>query len=121
MINILIVDNNAKYASTISRILEKQPDMEVAGVVGSLGAARRMLEGVDVALVDRGLPDGDGFGLIGEVRAASPDAKDLVMSATAEMRHPQEALEAGANRVMDKMETPEEVFALIRDRPHKGA
>jgi transposase len=56
-----------------------------------------MLDGVDVALLDRGLPDGDGLKLIWPLREANPDARFLVMSATAEMRHPGDAIEAGTH------------------------
>jgi DNA-binding NarL/FixJ family response regulator len=44
-----------------------------------------MLEGVDVALLDRGLPEGDGLKLMWPLREANPDAKVFVMSATAEI------------------------------------
>jgi two-component system OmpR family response regulator len=69
---------------------------------------------VDVALMDRVLPDGDSLTLIGELREASPGAKVLVMSATVEDMHPNEALEAGADGVVDKVETPERLFTTIR-------
>jgi DNA-binding NarL/FixJ family response regulator len=63
-----------------------------------------MLEGVDVALVDRGLPDGDGLGLMGDLRAVNPGARFFVISSTVEMRHPADAIEAGAEGVIDKLD-----------------
>jgi DNA-binding NarL/FixJ family response regulator len=92
-----------------------QPDIEVVGVAGTLAEAREMLEGVDVAILDRNLPDGDGLELISELRKASPDAKVLVMSAFAALTNPQEALEAGADRVLSKLASSDEVLATIRD------
>jgi DNA-binding NarL/FixJ family response regulator len=75
-----------------------------------------MLEGVDVVILDRVLPDGDGLELISELRKASPDAKVLVMSAFTELSNPQEALEAGADRVLGKLAaSPSEVHATIRE------
>jgi DNA-binding NarL/FixJ family response regulator len=38
----------------------------------------------------------------------------LVMSATAEMRYPEDAIEAGADGVIDKVGPFERAFALIR-------
>jgi DNA-binding NarL/FixJ family response regulator len=73
-----------------------------------------MLEGVDVALLDRGLPDGDGLELIGELRAMNPGARVYVISSTAEVIHPTDAIEAGADGVIDKLDTSERVFAAIR-------
>jgi DNA-binding NarL/FixJ family response regulator len=73
-----------------------------------------MLEGVDVALLDRGLPDGDGLKLMRPFREANPDGRVLVMSATAEMRHPEDAMEAGADGVIDKVGPFERMFEAIR-------
>src|ERR671912_1172695 len=103
MLRILVVDDNAGFRDVFSLGLDYQPDFEVVAQAGSLAEARAMLEGIDVAIVDRGLPDGDGLELIGELREASPGAAVLVLSLTLEDRHPGEALEAGADEVLDKL------------------
>ena len=115
MIRLLVVDNNAEFLEVFTRLLERQPDMEVVAQAASLVQARAKLEEIDVAIIDRGLPDGDGIEIISELREVSPGAGVLVMSTTAEERHPQEALEAGADGVLDKIETPEHMFATIRE------
>jgi two-component system OmpR family response regulator len=74
-----------------------------------------MLEGIDVALIDRGLPDGDGLGLMGDLRAVNPGARVLVISSTVEMHHPTDAIEAGADGVIDKLDLPGRVFMAIRE------
>src|SRR5215212_7546938 len=114
MIRILLVDDNTDYRQTFYRMLERQADIEVVGQADSLAAARQLLRGVDLALIDRGLPDGDGIEIISELREASPGAAVLAMSTTAEERHPQEALEAGAEGVIDKIAPPEEIISAIR-------
>jgi two-component system response regulator DesR len=114
MIRVLLVDDRADFRRTFARLLERQPDLEVVAAAGSLAEGRTMLEGVDVALIDRGLPDGDGLELIGELRAVNPGARVLVISLTAEMIHPTDAIEAGADGVIDKLDTSERVFAAIR-------
>ena len=96
MLRILVVDDNASFREVFSRGLDHQPDFEVVAQAGSLAEARDKLKGIDVAIIDRGLPDGDGLELIGELREANPGAALLVMSATVEERHPQQALDAGA-------------------------
>jgi two-component system, OmpR family, response regulator len=75
---------------------------------------RTILSEVDVALIDRGLPDGDGLELIGELRAMNPGARVYVISSTDEVIHPTDAIEAGADGVIDKLDTSERVFAAIR-------
>src|ERR671910_2486366 len=114
MLRILVVDDNAGFRDVFSLGLDYQPDFEVVAQAGSLAEARAMLEGIDVAIVDRGLPDGDGLELIGDLREASPGAALLVMSATVEEAHPQQALDAGAAGILDKIAPLEEQAAQIR-------
>jgi DNA-binding NarL/FixJ family response regulator len=120
MIRVLLVDDNTEYARVFSVALDLQPDIKVVGIAGTLAEARAMLEGVDVAILDRMLPDGDGLELISELRKASPNAKVLVMSAFTESSNPQEALEAGADRVLGKLVPPDEVFTTIRELRGEG-
>ena len=114
MIRVLVVDDRIDFRLAFCGLLEWQPDLKVVSQAGSLAEARTMLEGIDVALIDRGLPDGDGLELIGALRAVNPGARVFVISSTVEMIHPKDAIEAGAEGVIDKLDTPERVFAAIR-------
>jgi DNA-binding NarL/FixJ family response regulator len=114
MIRVLLVDDDAMYRRIFTLLLGRLPDIRVVAEAGSLAEARTMLGGVDVAILDRVLPDGDGLELLGELRGASPSVKVLVMSAFAELVNRREALEAGADRVLGKVEPLEEAFAAIR-------
>jgi two-component system response regulator DevR len=114
MIRILVVDDHVDFRLVLVGMLEGQPDLEVVSQAGSLAEAGTMLDGVDVALLDRGLPDGDGLQLMSDLRAVNPGARVFVISSTVEMRHPEDAIEAGADGVIDKLDLPERVFAVIR-------
>ena len=115
MIRILVVDDRVDFRLAFASLLEGEPDLKVVAQAGSLAQARTMLEGgIDVALIDRGLPDGDGLKLMGDLRAVNPGAKVFVISSTMEMLHPADAIEAGAEGVIDKLDPPERVFAAIR-------
>jgi two-component system nitrate/nitrite response regulator NarL len=118
-IRVLIVEDDALYRRVITLLLERHPDIEVVGQAGSLSEARTMLEGVDVAILDRVLPDGIGLELIEGLREASPGVKVLAISVLEELAHPQEALEAGADRVLGKVTSSDQVVATIRSL--KGA
>src|SRR5918911_1934331 len=61
MIRILVVDDYVDFRQAYVALLDGQPDLEVVSQAGSLAEARTMLEGVDVAFLDRSLPDGDGL------------------------------------------------------------
>ena len=95
MLSVLVVDDRVDFRRAFAELLGTQPDMEVA-------------------LLDRGLPDGDGLKLMRPLRQANPHGRVLVMSATVEMRHPDDAIEAGADGVIDKVGPFERAFALIR-------
>jgi DNA-binding NarL/FixJ family response regulator len=114
MIRILVVDDYVDLRLIFVDMLEWQPELEVVSQAGSLAEARTMLEGVDVALLDRSLPDGDGLELIGPLREVNPLVRVLVMSATVEMTHPEDAIEAGADGVIDKLAPFEQMLAAIR-------
>src|SRR5215203_956740 len=115
MIRVLLVDDRVDFRLAMASLLDGQPDIEVVAQAGSLAEARGKLGGVDVALLDRGLPDGDGLELVGELRAANPSARVLVISSTAETIHPTDAIESGADGVIDKMDNPERIYATIRE------
>ena len=114
MLRIMIVDDHGMFCDALSRVLSRFPDIEVVAQAASLAEARAKLEGIDVVLADRNLPDGDGLELAGTLREASPGAALLVMSTTLEEVHPGEALDAGADGVVDKVASPEDIAAQIR-------
>jgi two-component system response regulator DevR len=114
MLSVLMVDDRVDFRQAFAGMLEGQPDLKVVSQAGSLAEARTMLEGVDVALLERGLPDGDGLELLGPLREANPSARVLVMSSSGEMRHPGDAIGVGADGMIDKLAPFEGAFALIR-------
>ena len=114
MLSVLVVDDRVDFRQAFAGLLDGQPDLRVVAQAGSLAEASYMLDGVDVAILDRGLPDGDGLKLMRPLRQANPHARVFVMSATAEMRHPEDAIEAGADGVIDKVGPFERAFSAIR-------
>jgi DNA-binding NarL/FixJ family response regulator len=73
-----------------------------------------MLEDVDVAVLDLGLPDGDGADLIAELRQASTRAQALVLSANVDRAETARAVERGAAGVLHKGARFEEVVDAVR-------
>jgi DNA-binding NarL/FixJ family response regulator len=55
-------------------MFDREPEFEVVAQAGCLAEAREELGGMDLAVVDLDLPDGDGAELIGELREANPRA-----------------------------------------------
>jgi two-component system response regulator DevR len=77
----LLVSKHAAFRQTLAMVLNEEEDLEVAWQAGSVAETCGMhLDGIDVAVVDPLLPDGDGLELIREMSVANPHAKALVLS-----------------------------------------
>jgi DNA-binding NarL/FixJ family response regulator len=116
MMRILLVDDHASSRQALALLLEREQDVTVAGQAGSLAEARQVLPGAraDVAVVDLKLPDGDGVTLVGEMRAAKPNALVLVLTASNERTDYARAVDAGASGVLPKTAPLSEVLSAIR-------
>ena len=116
MIRVLLVEDHAAFREALAFLLGREPDLEVVAQAGSLAEAREALPegGFDVAVVDLGLPDGDGRELIGELRRRSPGSSVLVLSATVEPEHLAELRTAGADAVLAKVEPPPIIAREVR-------
>jgi DNA-binding NarL/FixJ family response regulator len=112
----MLVEDQADFRRLISAWLAREPDLEVVAQAGSLTEARSHAVKVnfDVAVMDLGLPDGNGVELIAELRRADPGAAVLVLSASLDPTSLERAAEAGGNEILDKFATPGEVVGAIR-------
>jgi DNA-binding NarL/FixJ family response regulator len=115
-IRVLCVDDHPIVREGMAAIINLQPDMLLAGAVGTGGEAlERFIElRPDVALVDLQLPDMSGFDLIKKVRAKSPNARIIVLSSHEGDVDIQRALEAGAQGYVVKGLVREELLETIR-------
>jgi two-component system response regulator DevR len=78
---LLLVSKHAAFRQTLAMVLNEEEDLEVAWQAGSVAETCGMhLDGIDVAVVDPFLPDGDGLELIREMSVANPNARALVLS-----------------------------------------
>ena len=102
MLRLLLVEDHAAFRSALARLLNRQPDLEVAAQYGSLAECRGIggFADIDVALLDLRLPDGDGAELIGELHQANPHVKVLVLTGSAESNLLERILKVGANGLL---------------------
>jgi DNA-binding NarL/FixJ family response regulator len=112
----MLVEDHVAFRQALAFLLGHEPDLEVVAQAGSLAQAREALlkEHPDVAVVDLGLPDGDGTELFGELRRSNPDIGVVVLSASVEAGHLEETLKAGADAVLDKVESPATIAYEVR-------
>ena len=114
MADILLVDDHAIVREARAYVFEREGGFRVVAQAESLREARKKLSvPFDVAIVDLGLPDGDGGDLVGELRAAQPKSTVLVLSASLDDAQFARAVEAGASGALHKSRPLEEILDAV--------
>ena len=116
LIEVVIVEDDAKFRSAFARLIEATPEMELLGTAATLAQGmdlvrRRM---PDVLLVDLDLPDGSGLDLIRHVASRSDTCDIMVITVFGDERHVIESIEAGASGYLLKDSLPEDFIEQIR-------
>jgi DNA-binding NarL/FixJ family response regulator len=113
---IMLVEGRADFRHLMAAWLGREPDLEVVAQAGSLAEARHRAASLrfDVAVLDIGLPDGNGADLIGDLRAANPGVAVLILSASLDPKILKRATEAGADEIPDKLASSAEIVSTIR-------
>lgn len=114
MARILLLEDHPRLAGLIQLALERAGI--ACDVVGTLEAATTAvrLQPYDAALVDRGLPDGDGLALVRRWRDAGQHLPCLVLTARDALHDRVGGLEAGADDYLGKPFPMEELVARVR-------
>src|SRR5215218_2252307 len=112
----MLVEDHASFRQAAASVFEREAGLEVVGQAGSLAEARKILaqEAPDVAVIDLVLPDGYGWDLIKELRAANRRTQALVLTAELGRAEIARAVENGAAGVLHKTAELEEVVELLR-------
>ena len=120
-IRVLVVDDHPVVRAGIGAIVGYQADFELVGAAASAAEAIGLFEShaPDVTLVDLSLPDIGGIELISILRAKSPRARFLVLTANAGGTEIEKALQAGAQAYLFKNAPSEELMGAIRT-VHQG-
>jgi DNA-binding NarL/FixJ family response regulator len=115
-VRVLLVEDQANFRRLMVALLARQPDLEVVAQAGSLTEARRNAAEVsfDVAVLDLGLPDGNGADLISDLRGSNPGVAVLILSASLDPASLERAAEAGADEIMDKFAPLEDILGTVR-------
>jgi CheY-like chemotaxis protein len=119
---ILLVEDNDQFRENFARALERALAAEPLDVTfveaGSLAEARVRLRegGLDAALIDVRLPDGDGLDLVRELNdGAAGRIPTLVLTAYLDHNVAARAMDAGAQGALSKVvSVPETTEAIKR-------
>lgn len=112
---LLLVEDDIDIAETLVAYLERNGF--VVDVADSLAMAQDALETgeIDLILLDRVLPDGDGVSLIAHAKARNRPQRFLLLTALSEIDDRVDALELGADDYLSKPFEPRELLARIRN------
>jgi PAS domain S-box-containing protein len=113
-VRVLLVEDHVAVREAIAAAFLRDGGFDVVGQAGSLSEARGMLSGVDVAVIDLGLPDGYGGDLIGELREAEPEAQALVLSANLDRTEIARAVDSGAAGALSKAAPLEQLVQAVQ-------
>lgn len=116
MIRVVLADDHPVFAQGLRMVLEAEPDIEVAAVVGTgreaVDAATDAVP--EVAVLDISMPDGDGIWATAQLRAATLATRVLILTMSADDESVFAALRAGASGYTVKGAGPDEVVAAVR-------
>ena len=119
MTRVLLAEDDAAIAEPLARALRREGyDVDVHGDGPSALAAAR--EGVDLVVLDLGLPGMDGLDVCRELRAGSSTVPVLVLTARADEVDTVVGLDAGADDYVTKPFRLAELLARARAQLRRG-
>ena len=116
MIRVLVVDDHPLVRAGLERLIDKAPDMEIAGAArdGAEAIALAAARDPDVILMDLSMPVLDGASATRRIRAAGTRARVVVLTSFSDRDRILDALDAGAVGYLLKDVAPDELLRGIR-------
>jgi two-component system NarL family response regulator len=120
-IRVLIADDHPLFRDGLTALLQRQPSIAVVGAAGDGREAVELFQTLhpDVTLVDLRMPPDDGIAVLKALRAVSPGARVIVLSAFDADDDVLRAIQAGAAGYLLKMASPTELADAIA-AVHRG-
>lgn len=114
---ILVVDDDDAFRESVCAAIARDDDMVLAAQGNSVAAAREAIAHVDfdVALIDLGLPDGNGIDIIREISRTLPDADVMVVTVFGDEAHVLASIEAGATGYLLKRSLTDTLGETVRE------
>ena len=111
---ILLVEDHCAVRQALAFFFEREPGFEVVAQAGSLAELGRLEPDYDIAIVDLGLPDGDGIDAVRDLRRDNPKGMVLVLSGSLDRTQFARAVEAGATGALHKNVVLEEIVDTVK-------
>ena len=115
-IKVLLVDDHAVVRMGLKYALSLFKDIELSGELSDGERASELMKssGADVALLDIRMPGKDGLAALGEMLAADPSAKVVMLTTSSMEEDVYAALNAGAKGYVLKDRNPENIVKAVR-------
>lgn len=116
-IRLLLVEDHASHREALAVVLEREPDLSVAGQAATSADTLALLESipaVDVALIDMDPGAGDAAPLISGLRERVPPVSTIALTPDRSLASVATAIGRGADGVFAKTSSVAELVDLIR-------
>jgi two-component system response regulator DevR len=114
----LLVEDHLLFREVLAVVLQEETDLKGNAQAGSLAEARRVLGRlsgeIDLVIVHLDLPDGDGIGLIENIREAETDVPVLALTTGRSLERRAQALRAGASEVLSTASSGEKIVGAVK-------
>lgn len=113
---LLLVDDHPFMRAGVAQLIERQPDLTVAGEAGRPSECLAFLatQAADLVVTDLTMPGRSGLDFIKDLQAAYPSLPILVVSMHDEMVYAERALRAGARGYIMKEAGGEALLGAVR-------
>ncbi len=117
MIRVAIADDHNIVVDGLVRMLQDEPDIELAGTASDGGQLIALLQNApcDVVLLDIDMPGMNGIQACAHIRTNMPDTEVVALTMMTEPSVIRKMLEAGANGYLLKNTGKDELIACIRN------
>lgn len=115
-VQLVILDDHRMFSASLSRLLDDEPGIQIAGVASSIGELADVLRDVvpDVVVIDWQLADGDGAEAITTVRDRHPEVGVLILTGNLDDATLRRAVRAGSDGFITKDRPPNDLIQAIQ-------
>ena len=113
--SVFLIEDEPEFAKVVMHVLSTTPLLQVTGWASTMAEAKPLIDQdeSDVFLVDTGLSDGSGIGVVRYIKERQPQAKILALSTLGDEKHILSSLQAGASGYLLKSHTSSHLIESI--------
>ncbi|MFZ5648083.1 MAG: response regulator [Bacillota bacterium] len=113
-IKIMLIEDHNVFRQGLKKLLELEDNMTVVEEAGTFSEAlQKVNDGIDVVILDIGLPDGDGLDLCSRIKEKHPGIKFVALTTYDDVVYIKKAMECCVNGFVPKYAFYEEIKSAI--------